>query len=454
MTLSIVIAGRPNVGKSTLFNRLAGKRLALVDDMPGLTRDRKEAEAVIGKRVLRLTDTAGLEEAEEGSIAARMSQQSQGAIHSADLILFMIDVRTGITPADEQFALDVRATGKPVILVANKCEGRTTQAGFYEAFKLGLGEPVGISAEHGTGIGELYERVGEVLDGLGDEGQNAGLEADIPSRERALKLAIVGRPNAGKSTLVNTLLGEERMITGPEPGLTRDSVSTDFTWQGREIKLFDTAGLRRKSRISEKAEKLAVGDALNAIRFAEVIVLLIDVEQALDKQDLQLASLSEREGRALVIGINKWDLVADRDKLLRELRLQVTEQLPQVKGVPVVPVSALSGRGADKLMKAVFEVYEAWNKRVSTAGLNRWFGDAIDNHPPPAVSGKRLKLRYITQSNARPPTFIMFCSRPESLPESYKRYLVNGLRDAFGLHSVPIRLHLRKPKNPYADDKS
>lgn len=454
MTLSIVIAGRPNVGKSTLFNRLAGKRLALVDDMPGLTRDRKEAEAVVGKRVLRLIDTAGLEEAAEGSIAARMSEQSQGAIHSADLILFMIDVRTGITPADEQFALDVRASNKPVILVANKCEGRTTQAGFYEAFKLGLGEPVGISAEHGTGIGELYERMGEVLESLGEADADRALESDTPSRERALKLAIVGRPNAGKSTLVNTLLGEERMITGPEPGLTRDSVSTDFIWQGREVKLFDTAGLRRKSRISEKAEKLAVGDALNAIRFAEVIVLLIDVEQALDKQDLQLASLSEREGRALVIGINKWDLVADRDKLLRELRLQVAEQLPQVKGVPVVPVSALSGRGADKLMKAVFEVYEAWNKRVSTAGLNRWFGEAVDNHPPPAVAGKRIKLRYITQSNARPPTFIMFCSRPEALPESYKRYLVNNLREAFGLHSIPIRLHLRKPKNPYAEDKS
>lgn len=455
MTLSIVIAGRPNVGKSTLFNRLAGKRLALVDDMPGLTRDRKEAEIVVGKRVLRLVDTAGLEEAAEGSIAARMSGQSQGAITSGDVVLFMIDVRTGITPADEQFALDVRASNKPVILVANKCEGRTTQAGFYEAFKLGLGEPVGISAEHGTGIGELYERIGEVLDTIGSDPDDDGtLESDVASRDRPLKLAIVGRPNAGKSTLVNTLLGEERMITGPEPGLTRDSVSTDFTWQGRQVKLWDTAGLRRKSRVSEKAEKLAVGDALNAIRFAEVIVLLIDVEQALDKQDLQIASLSEREGRALVIGINKWDLVADRDKLLRELRLTVTEQLPQVKGVPVVPVSALSGRGADKLMKAVFEVYEAWNKRVSTAGLNRWFGEAVDNHPPPAVSGRRIKLRYITQSNARPPTFIMFCSRPEALPESYKRYLVNGLREAFGLHSVPIRLHLRKPKNPYAEDKS
>ncbi len=453
MTNSIVIAGRPNVGKSTLFNRLAGKRLALVDDMPGLTRDRKEAEVVIGKRVLRLIDTAGLEDAAEGSIAARMRNQSQNAILAGDIVLFMIDARVGITPADEQFALQVRASGRPVILVANKCEGRATQAGFYEAFKLGLGEPVGISAEHGEGIGELYERIGEVLDELGAE-EGGPVEADTPSRDRALKLAIVGRPNAGKSTLVNTLLGEDRMITGPEPGLTRDSVSTDFTWGGRQVRLFDTAGLRRKSRVSEKAEMLAVGDALNAIRFAEVIVLLIDVEQALDKQDLQLASLSEREGRALVIGINKWDLVEERDKLLRELRETVALQLPQVKGVPVVPVSALSGRGADKLMKAVFEVYEAWNKRVSTAGLNRWFSEAVEGHPPPAVAGRRIKLRYITQSNARPPTFIIFCSRPEALPESYKRYLVNSLREAFDMRSVPIRVHLRKPKNPYTDDKS
>ncbi len=453
MTSSIVIAGRPNVGKSTLFNRLAGKRLALVDDVPGLTRDRREAEAVVGRSAVRLVDTAGLEEAAEGSISARMSEQSRNAILGGDVVLFMIDARAGLTPADEQLADQVRAAGKPVILVANKCEGRATQAGVYEAFKLGLGEPVAISAEHGEGIGELHGRIAEELERLGSVGDDddAG-ETDVAARDRPLKLAIVGRPNAGKSTLVNTLLGEERMITGPEPGLTRDAIATEFTWSGRKLTLFDTAGLRRRSRVSEHAEKLAVGDALNAIRFAEVVVLLLDVERALDKQDLQIAALVEREGRALVIALNKWDLVQDRDKRLRQLREAVANLLPQLRGVPVVPLSALSGRGADRVMKAVFEVYEGWNKRVPTAALNRWFAEAVDGHPPPAVAGRRIRLRYITQPNARPPTFILFCSRPEALPESYKRYLVNSLREAFDLGAVPIRLHLRKPKNPYAGD--
>jgi GTP-binding protein len=453
MTLSIVIAGRPNVGKSTLFNRLAGRRLALVDDMPGLTRDRKEASTVIGTRILRLIDTAGLELAEEGSIAARMSEQSQLAIREADLVLFLIDARAGITPADEQFADTVRASGKPVIAVANKCEGRASEPGFYETFKLGLGEPVAISAEHGEGMGELFGRIAGALDALGAAEDEGGVEA-VPSRDRPLKLAITGRPNAGKSTLVNTLLGEERMITGPEPGLTRDAVASEFTWAGRRVQLFDTAGLRRKSRVSERAEKLAVGDALNAIRFAEVVVLLVDVERPLDKQDLQIAALAEREGRALVIGINKWDLVEDRDRRLKELREAVSHQLTQVKGVPVVPLSALSGRGADKLMKAVFDVYKGWNKRVPTAALNRWFSQAVEGHPPPAVAGRRIKMRYITQPNARPPTFVLFCSQPDALPDSYRRYLVNSLREAFDLSAVPIRLNLRKPKNPYADGKS
>ncbi len=453
MSASIVIAGRPNVGKSTLFNRLAGRRLALVDDMPGLTRDRKEAEASVGPYLVRLVDTAGLEEATEGSISARMSDQSLSAIRAASLVLFMIDARTGLTPADEQFADQVRAAGKPVILVANKCEGRASHAGYYEAFKLGLGEPVAISAEHGEGIGELTARIAETIASIGEEDDGAISEDSIPARERPLKLAIIGRPNAGKSTLVNTLLGEDRMITGPEPGLTRDAVASDFTWSGRKVKLHDTAGLRRKSRVSERAEKLAVGDALNAIRFAEVVVLLMEPERALDKQDLQIAALAEREGRALVIGINKWDLVEDRDGQLRILRDAITRQLPQIRGVPVVPVSALSGQGTQKLMTAVFDVYEAWNRRVSTAGLNRWFNEAVASHPPPAVAGRRIKLRYITQPNARPPTFVIFCSRPEALPESYKRYLVNSLRETFKLDAVPIRAHLRKPDNPYAEKK-
>jgi len=460
MTLTIVIAGRPNVGKSTLFNRLAGKRLALVDDMPGLTRDRKEAEADIGGRVVRLIDTAGLEEAEAGSIASRMRKQSEVAIGEADLILFMMDARAGVTPADEVFAAQVRSSGTPVILIANKCEGRSGVDGYYDAFRLGLGEAIALSAEHAEGMGELYTQVVTAIDAMteraaasepDDESEDLGEdgEAGEDRPRRPLRLAIMGRPNAGKSTLVNTLLGEERMITGPEPGLTRDSVASDFTWQGKAVKLFDTAGMRRKSRIEERVEKMAVGDSLNAIRFAEVVVLLIDVDVALDKQDLQLADLAEREGRALVIGVNKWDLVEHRDRKLNELRDMVERALPQVKGVPVIPVSALSGRGTEKLMKAVFEVYELWNKRISTSALNRWFSDALERHSPPAAAGRRIKLRYITQSNARPPTFILFCSQPDALPEAYLRYLVNGLREKFDLWSVPIRLHLRKPDNPF-----
>ncbi len=453
MTLTIAIAGRPNVGKSTLFNRLAGKRLALVSDMPGLTRDRREAEAEIGGHRVRLVDTAGLEDAPEGSIAARMRDQSERAMREADLVLFVIDARSGITPADEAFASLVRQSGRPVILAANKSEGRAGEAGFYDAYRLGLGEPFAISAEHGDGMTDLLSALEDRLDALA---ATAGREPDQPeaASARPLRLAVVGRPNAGKSTLVNALLGDERMITGPEAGLTRDAIASDLTWEGRAIKLYDTAGLRRKSRITGGPEQLAVGDAINAIRFAEVVVLLIDVEQPFEKQDLQIAELVVGEGRALVIAVNKWDLVGDRNAYAKALRETAERLLPQAKGVPVVFVSAIAARGLDKLMAAVFDTYEKWNRRISTGTLNRWFQQMLERHTPPAVDGKRIKLRFITQSNARPPTFVAFCSHPDELPESYIRYLVNGLRDSFDLAGVPIRLYLRKRENPFDRERS
>lgn len=448
MTLTVAIAGRPNVGKSTLFNRLAGKRLALVSDTPGLTRDRREAEAEIGDITVRLVDTAGLEDAPEGTIAARMREQSERAIREADLVLFVIDARSGITPADETFASLARESGKPVILAANKSEGRAGEAGFYEAYRLGLGEPLAISAEHGDGMTDLTSALEErlaSLAGAGEDERDAAEGAPV----RPIRLAVVGRPNAGKSTLVNALLGDDRMITGPEAGLTRDAIASDLTWEGRAIKLYDTAGLRRKSRITSGPEQLAVGDAINAIRFAEVVVLLIDVEQPFEKQDLQIAELVVGEGRALVIAVNKWDLVADRNAYAKALRETAERLLPQARGVPVVFVSAIAARGLDKLMAAVFDIYEKWNRRISTGALNRWFQQMLERHTPPAIDGKRIKLRFITQSNARPPTFVAFCSRPDDLPESYIRYLVNGLREAFDLAGVPIRLYLRKRENPF-----
>lgn len=476
MPPTIAIVGRPNVGKSTLFNRLTGKRTALVSDLPGLTRDRREGEAVLAGNAVRLVDTAGLEESGPDSISARMRKQSEQAIASADLVLFVIDARAGVTPADKAFAEVARRMSPKVILVANKCEGRAGTGGFYEAYELGLGEPVAISAEHGEGMsdleGEMLEhlglepkyvsrrrrRRGEVEDESasessagGDappEGQDSESYSDDPSRP--IRIAIVGRPNAGKSTLVNAVLGEERMITGPEPGLTRDSVSTDLQWKNRRVRLFDTAGLRRKARISETAEKLSASDALRAIRFAEVVVLLVDATHPFEQQDLIIGNRVIEEGRALIIAVNKWDVVEDKQRKLKDLRETVEEKFADAAGVTVVPVSALSGRGIDKMMDAILAAYEVWNRRIATAALNRWLQEALDRHTPPAVSGRRIRIRYVTQPSARPPSFVAFCSKPGDLPASYVRYLVNSLREAFDLPGTPVRFSLRKGANPYA----
>lgn len=454
MSFTVAIVGRPNVGKSTLFNRLAGRRLALVNDQPGLTRDRREAQTEIGIWAVTLIDTAGLESGNAG-LTARMRQQTEAAIEQADLILFLIDARAGVIGADEMFAELVRNSGKPVVLAANKSEGRAAEAGFYEAFELGLGEPLAISAEHGLGFGEVSEAIEQACQEQACQEKaerNAGEEegAEQDEGQRALRIAIVGRPNVGKSTLVNAVLGEDRMITGPEAGITRDAIASEVEWAGRPLRLFDTAGLRRKARVAGKAEELSVGDTLKAIRFAEVVILLLDAEQPFEKQDLQIASLIAQEGRALVIAVNKWDLVRERDQRRNELREACLRLLPQVKGVALVPVSAMSGRGVDKVMNAVLAADELWNRRIPTHALNKWLGAALDAHPPPAISGRRVKLRYMTQANARPPTFVVFCSQPKALPASYSRYLVNGLRESFDLPGVPIRLNLRKGKNPYA----
>ena len=451
MSFTVAIVGRPNVGKSTLFNRLAGRRLALVDDQPGLTRDRRETEVELGRCSVTLVDTAGLEDGDVG-LTARMREQTQAAVAQADLVLFLIDSRAGVTAADEIFADLVRSAGKTVVLAANKSEGRAAEPGFYEAFSLGLGEPLAVSAEHGLGIGEVTDAIVHAYEARSVEGESDAEELEDEPGTYALRIAIVGRPNVGKSTLVNALLGEERMITGPEAGITRDAIASEIAWAGRRLRVFDTAGLRRKARVAGKAETLSVGDTLRAIRFAEVVVLLLDAEQPFEKQDLQIADLIAQEGRALVIAVNKWDLEPERQARLAELREMCQRLLPQVKGVALMTISAKSGKGIDKLMDAVLAADAVWNKRVPTHALNDWLGAMIDAHPPPAPAGRRIKIRYMTQANARPPTFVAFCSQPKALPAAYVRYLVNGLRESFDLPGVPIRFNLRKGKNPYAKD--
>ena len=455
MSFTVAIVGRPNVGKSTLFNRLVGKRLALVDDLPGVTRDRREGRARLGDLTFGVIDTAGLEQAAAESLTGRMQEQTEAAIAAADAVLFLIDARAGPTPADRAFANLVRKAGKPTIVVANKSEGRAAEAGLLEAYELGLGEPVAISAEHGEGLADLYAALRAALPDA------TAPAADLPARDgasdeaeqRPIRIAVVGRPNSGKSTLVNRLLGEERLLTGPEAGITRDAIAVDLTWQDRRFRVHDTAGLRRRARIEEKLEKLSVADALNAVRFADVVVLLMDAERPFEEQDLRIADLVEREGRALVIGVNKWDLIERRPGAIKQLREDTDHWLPQVKGVPVVAVSGLTGEGVERLMQAVVDVHGVWNRRVGTSALNRWLADVLESHPPPAVSGRRVRLDYITQPKSRPPSFVLFTSRADAVPDAYRRYLVNSLREAFDLPGTPIRLTLREKKNPYAKKK-
>ena len=460
MSFTVAIVGRPNVGKSTLFNRLAGRRLALVDDTPGVTRDRREASAHLGDLTFTIIDTAGLEEAPSESLPGRMRAQTEAAIAAADAVFFVIDARAGVMPADRAFVNLLRRAAKPTILVANKSEGRAGAAGSIEGFDLGLGEPVAVSAEHGEGLGDLYDALREALPeetALPDEAalsvEAEGEASASAEPERPIRIAVVGRPNAGKSTLINRLLGEERLLTGPEAGITRDAVAVPLAWRGRRFLVHDTAGMRRRSKIEGKLEKLSVADALEAIRFAEVVILLMDAAAAFEEQDLRIADLVEREGRALVIGVNKWDLREGDAGGAGKLRGEADHWLAQLKGVPIVAVSGLTGSGLERLMQAVVDIHALWNKRIATNPLNRWLEATLAAHPPPAVSGRRLKLNYITQPKARPPSFVVFCTRADAVPDAYRRYLVNALRDAFDLPGVPIRLTLREKANPYAGRK-
>ncbi|MEJ1994160.1 MAG: ribosome biogenesis GTPase Der [Limibacillus sp.] len=497
MTVTIAIVGRPNVGKSTLFNRLIGRRLALVDDQPGVTRDRREGEGQLYDLAFRVLDTAGLEDVTDASLEARMRRQTEVALAESDLALFLIDARAGVTPLDAHFAELLRRSPAKVLLVANKCEGREAEAGLGEAWSLGLGEPIGLSAEHALGIADLHDAITAALPEekleaarkAAEEGRRksraerraeseaaaeAGAEAKAAAEEGEeeegfdpipegqpdllpdqplygpLQLAIVGRPNVGKSTLINNLLGEDRLLTGPEAGITRDSISVDWQYKDQPFRLVDTAGLRRRAKVTDRVERLSAADTKRSIDFAQVVVLLLDAQEGFEKQDLWIAGQVIEEGRGLVIGLNKWDAVEDRDETLRAVRDRLIRSLPQIKGVPVVPISGLAGKGLEKLLNVVLEVYDLWQSRISTSKLNEWLSEMTEAHPPPMAQGRRIKIRFMTQVKTRPPTFALWVSRPKDLPESYLRYLENGLRQAFDLPGIPLRFYMRKGENPYA----
>uniref|UniRef100_UPI003B51A0C6 ribosome biogenesis GTPase Der n=1 Tax=Roseovarius indicus TaxID=540747 RepID=UPI003B51A0C6 len=469
MTFSLAIVGRPNVGKSTLFNRFVGKRLALVDNQPGVTRDLREGKGRLGDLRFTVIDTAGLEEATDASLEGRMRKLTERAVDMADVCLFLIDARTGVTPTDELFADILRKRCDHVILAANKAEGSAADAGVIEAYSLGLGEPVRLSAEHGEGMNDIYTHLMPLADEFAKRAEAEAPETDVtldeaeaeedgvrcPTQDRPLQVAVVGRPNAGKSTLINKILGEDRLLTGPEAGITRDAISLKLDWDGLPVRIFDTAGMRKKARVQDKVEKLSVADGLRAVKFAEVVVVLLDAAIPFEQQDLRIADLAEREGRAVVLAVNKWDVETEKQEKLRDLREAFERLLPQLRGAPLVTVSAKTGQGLDRLRAAVEKAHDVWNRRVSTARLNRWLTGMLEAHPPPAPGGRRIKLRYMTQAKTRPPGFVVMCSHPEKLPDSYSRYLINGLREDFDMPGTPIRLHMRSQadKNPYKGKK-
>ncbi|MFT4706990.1 MAG: GTP-binding protein [Ascidiaceihabitans sp.] len=470
MSFTLAIVGRPNVGKSTLFNRLVGKRLALVDDQPGVTRDLREGAARLADLRFTVVDTAGLEEATDESLQGRMRKLTERAVEMADVCLFMIDARVGVTPTDQVFAEILRKKADHVILAANKGEGSAADAGVIEAYSLGLGEPIRLSAEHGEGLNDLYSQlqpISDQFDLLAKEDDTPDVDVSIdedddelgaipvPTNAKPLQVAVVGRPNAGKSTLINQILGEERLLTGPEAGITRDAISLRIDWNGTPMRIFDTAGMRKKAKIQEKLEKLSVGDGLRAVKFAEVVVVLLDAAIPFEQQDLRLADLAEREGRAVIVAVNKWDIEDEKQAKLKDLKESFERLLPQLRGAPLITVSAKTGRGLDRLHEAIMKAYDVWNRRVTTAHLNRWLAGMVEAHPPPAPQGKRIKLRYMTQAKTRPPGFVVMCSHPDKVPESYSRYLVNGLRVDFDMPGTPIRLYMRgqNDANPYKGRK-